>query len=121
MHYLLLLYGEPRDLTDLPPEEIAEVYRVHSEFGRKLREAGAFVASAPLAPAAKQVRLRRRERLVVDGPFAETKEQLGGYYVIEAASFDDAVRWAHELEPIADGTIEIRELVPVDSGPPRSS
>jgi hypothetical protein len=123
MRYLLLLYGEPADVTTLAPEAFAAVARAHGEFTAKLQAAGALVDSAPLLPDAKTVRLRRRERLVTDGPFAETKEQLGGYYLIEAGSLDDAVAWAHELEPIADGAIEVRPIadVAVDSGPARSS
>jgi hypothetical protein len=123
MRYLLLLYGEPADVTNLTPEDFREVARVHGEFTAKLKAANALVDSAPLLPAAKTVRLRRRERIVVDGPFAETKEQLGGYYLIEAASLDDAVAWAHELEPIADGAIEVRPVaeVAVDSAPSRSA
>ena len=121
MRYMLLLYGEPADMTTLTPDDFQEVARVHGEFIRKLKEGGVFVDSAPLMPEAKTVRLLRRERLVTDGPFSETKEQLGGYYTIECDSLDDAVRWAHELEPIADGAIEVRPIVPVDSGPPRSS
>jgi hypothetical protein len=123
MRYLLLLYGEPADVTNLTPEDFGEVARVHGEFTAKLKAANALVDSAPLLPATKTVRLRRRERIVVDGPFAETKEQLGGYYLIEAASLDDAVAWAHELEPIADGAIEVRPVaeVAVDSAPSRSA
>jgi hypothetical protein len=121
MRFMLLLYGEPANVEALAPEHFAEVARVHGAFTQKLKDAGAFVDSAPLLPGAKTVRLRRRERLVIDGPFAETKEQLGGYYVIDAASFDDAVAWAHELEPIADGSIEIRRVAAVDSAQPRSS
>jgi hypothetical protein len=121
MRYVLLLWGEPANVEQLTPEAFEEVARVHGEFIRKLRDANAFVDSAPLLPEAKTVRLLRRDRLVVDGPFSETKEQLGGYYVIEAGSLEEAVAWAHELEPIADGAIEIRPIAPVDSGPSRSS
>jgi hypothetical protein len=121
MRYMLLLYGEPANVEQLTPDDFKEVFRVHGEFTQKLRDAGAFVDSAPLLPEAKTVKLLRRERLVIDGPFAETKEQLGGYYVIEADSLDAAVKWAHELEPIADGAIEVRPLAAVDSAPPRSS
>ena len=121
MRFMLLLYGEPANVETLPPDHFAEVARAHGAFTQKLKEAGAFVDSAPLLPGATTVRLLRRERLVIDGPFAETKEQLGGYYVIEAASLDEAVGWAHELEPIADGSIELRQVAAVDSGRSRSS
>ena len=61
--------------------------------------------------------------MVVDGPFAETKEVLGGYYLIEADSLDEAVEWAQRLRQDSDGSIEVRPLVElgVDSGPPHSS
>jgi hypothetical protein len=121
MRYMLLLYGEPVDIEALTPERFSDVARAHGAFTQKLKDAGVFVDSAPLLPAAKTVRLRRRERLVVDGPFAETKEMLGGYYLIEADSLEDAVTWAHELEPVSDGAIEIRQVAAVDSAPRRSS
>jgi hypothetical protein len=125
MRFMLLLYGAPARPETLPPAIWQRVVAAHTEFTRKLVEAGALIASAPLAPpeSAKTVRLLRRERLVVDGPFADTKEVLGGYYLIEAESLDDAVRWAYELEPVEEGSIEVRPLleVGVDSGPSRSS
>jgi hypothetical protein len=125
MRYMLLLYGEPAPPEAVTPEVWEHVVRSHTEFTRKLQDAGAYVDSAPLEPAenAKTVRLRRRERLVTDGPFAETREVLGGYYLIEAASLDDAVAWAHELDSMADGSIEVRPIwnIGVDSPPSRSS
>jgi hypothetical protein len=80
-----------------------------------LREAGAYVDSNPLAPpqAARTVRIRRRERLVVDGPFAETKEVLGGYYLIEADSLGAAVDWAQRLRSNTDGSIEVRPVLSI--------
>jgi hypothetical protein len=125
MRYLLLLYNVPMAEEEITPELWQSVVDSHLEFTRKLTEAGAFVSSAPLErpESAKTVRIRRRERLVVDGPFADTKEWLGGYYLIEAESLDDAVRWAHELAPVADGSIEVRPLLQlgVDFSRPRSS
>ena len=125
MRYMLLLYNAPLQPEELTPELWQDVIRAHTEFTQKLQVAGAFVSSAPLEPVekAKTVRLRRRERLVTDGPFAETKETLGGYYLIEADSLDAAVAWAHELEAVADGSIEVRPVlqIAVDSPPPRSS
>jgi len=78
-------------------------------------EAGAYVDSAPLAPPteAKTVRITRRDRLVVDGPFAETKEVLGGYYLIEAESLDAAVEWAKRLRHDGEGSIEVRPLLSI--------
>jgi hypothetical protein len=125
MRYLLLLYGEPVRPETLTPEYWQSVVEAHTTFHRELTEAGALVASSPLAPPteARTVRLRRGERMVVDGPFAETKEVLGGYYLIEANSLDEAVEWAQRLRHDSDGSIEVRPLLEldVDSGPSHSS
>ena len=125
MRYLLLLYGEPVQPETLTPEAWRSIAAAHADFTRELTEAGALVDSAPLAPpeAARTVRIKRRERLVTDGPFAETKEVLGGYYLIDAASLDDAVAWASRLRHEGEGSIEVRPLLDlgVDSGASRSS
>ena len=111
MRYLLLLYGPPFRPEDIPPE----AFEAHMTFSRELHEAGAYVDSAPLGPVdtAKTVRTRDGEQLVVDGPFAETKEILGGYYLIEAESMDAAVEWATRLRSNVDGSIEVRPLVSI--------
>jgi hypothetical protein len=124
MRFMLLLYGDESARETVTPERWREVIAAHVDFTRRLREAGAFVDSAPLEPtaAARSVRFDRGKRLVTDGPFAETKEQLGGYYLVEAESLDDAVRWAESFAtPI--GTIEVRPIwnLNVESPPPGSS
>jgi hypothetical protein len=125
MRYLLLLYGEPVRPETLTPEQWQGVVEAHTTFHRELTEADALVDSSPLAPPAeaRTLRTRRGEQLVVDGPFAETKEVLGGYYLIEAESLDAAVEWAKRLRHDADGSIEVRPLLAlgVDSRPPGSS
>ncbi|HEX5175233.1 MAG TPA: YciI family protein [Gaiellaceae bacterium] len=125
MRYLLLLYGEPVRPETLTPEQWQSVMEAHTTFHRELTEAGALVDTSPLAPPteARTIRLRRGERMVVDGPFAETKEVLGGYYLIEAESLAAGVQWAGRLRHDADGSIEVRPLLQlgVDSGPARSS
>jgi hypothetical protein len=125
MRYLLLLYGEPVRPETLTAEQWQGVMEAHTTFHRELTEAGALVQSSPLAPPteARTIRIRGGERMVVDGPFAETKEVLGGYYLIEADSLEEAVEWAQRLRHDADGSIEVRPLLElgVDSGPTRSS
>ena len=78
-----------------------------------LRAAGKFVAGDGLQPTstATSVRVRDGERLVTDGPFAETKEQLGGYYLIEAESLDEALEWAAKVPSARLGTIEVRPVM----------
>ena len=125
MRYLLLLYGEPVRPETLTAEQWQGVVDAHTTFHRELTEAGALVQSSPLAPPteARTIRIRGGDRMVVDGPFAETKEVLGGYYLIEADSLEEAVGWAQRLRHDADGSIEVRPLLElgVDSGPTRSS
>jgi hypothetical protein len=125
MRYLLLLYGEPVRPETLTAEQWQGVMEAHTTFHRELTEAGALVQSSPLAPPteARTIRIRGGERMVVDGPFAETKEVLGGYYLIEADSLEEAVEWAQRLRHDADGSIEVRPLLElgVDSGTTRSS
>jgi hypothetical protein len=121
----LLLYGEPVRPETLTPEQWEGVMEAHTTFHRELSEAGALVDSSPLAPPtdARTVRIRGGQHLVVDGPFAETKEVLGGYYLIEAQSVEAAVEWAKRLRHDGDGSIEVRPLLglAVDSGPSGSS
>ncbi|HEY3576549.1 MAG TPA: YciI family protein [Gaiellaceae bacterium] len=125
MRYLLLLYGEPVRPETLTAEQWQGVVEAHTAFHRELTDAGALVDSSPVAPPteARTLRIRNGEQMVVDGPFAETKEVLGGYYLIEAESLDAAVEWARRLRHDADGSIEVRPLLElgVDSGPPGSS
>ena len=125
MRYLLLLYGEPVRPETLTPEQWQGVVESHAMFHRELTEADALIDSSPVAPPteARTLRTRGGEQMVVDGPFAETKEVLGGYYLIEAESLDAAVEWAKRLRHDADGSIEVRPLLElgVDSGPPGSS
>jgi hypothetical protein len=111
MRYLLLLYGAPFRPEEIPPS----AFEAHMTFSRELHDAGAYVDSAPLAPVetAKTVQIRSGKRLVVDGPFAETKEVLGGYYLIEADSLDAAVDWAQRLRSDVDGSIEVRPVLSI--------
>ena len=119
MRYMLLLYNEALGPDEVTPELWQDAIRAHTNFTRALQEAGAYVSSAPLQPVetAKTVRLKRREQLVTDGPFAETKEQLGGYYVIDVESVDEALEWAAKIPSARYGTIEVRPVVqmPVES------
>jgi hypothetical protein len=118
VRFMLLLYGEPLPSDAFTPELWQRVVAAHTDFAARLTAADALVDSAPLQPveSARTVRFLRRERLVTDGPFAETKETLGGYYLIDAGSLDEAVAWAESFDSPSDGSIEVRPLL--DLTPP---
>jgi hypothetical protein len=112
MRYLLLIYGDEQAL-DTPERE--ECYRESTALAHQLDAAGQFVACAPLHPTATatSVRLRDGRRLVTDGPFAETREQLGGFFLVEAADLDEAIALAARLPMARRGTIEVRPVVEI--------
>ncbi len=112
MQYMLLIYGEESAWSDA---ERAKCYAESAAFARELAEAGKYLAANPLHPVAMatSVQVRGGKRLVTDGPFAETREQLGGYFLIDAVNLDEAIRIAEKLPGASVGTIEIRPVVEV--------
>jgi hypothetical protein len=112
MRFIILMGDGAGSWEELTPAEQARVIERHGEFRRALEAEGKFVSSNRLAPSAqaKTVRLSKDGRLTVtDGPFAETKEALGGFYVIEAKDQAEAVEWAKSCRFIA-GSTEVRPL-----------
>ena len=107
MKYLCLVYLEQQKLHAVPDREC-------SDCGAGLRKSGLLIAAEALQPVetATTVRVRNGKVSMTDGPFAETKEQLGGYYVIEADSLDEALAWAAKIPSARIGSIEVRPLVP---------
>lgn len=108
MQYLLLIYAnESAPAQDRAP--MADWFAYTND----LRTAGALVAGDALQPVATatSVRVRSGERMITDGPFAETKEQLGGYYLIEAKDLDAALEWAAKCPGAREGTIEVRPIM----------
>jgi hypothetical protein len=112
MKYMLLIYGPPVE-REPTPEEWAASMPVWQAFGEELHKRGAYVDAAPLAntASATTVRVRDGQRVVTDGPFAETKEWLGGYYIIEAPSLDEAIEAAAMCPGAKDGSVEVRPIV----------
>jgi hypothetical protein len=110
MRYALLIYVEPWDST---PEEDAEVMKAYNAYTQELVEAGVMRGGEALheAKTATSVRVRNGQTLATDGPFAETKEEFGGYYLIETANLDEAIKWAAKLPASVRGTIEVRPVV----------
>jgi hypothetical protein len=111
MKYLCLVYLEPQNWSAVPDRECAAC-------GEGFRQSGALLAAEPLHPVetAATVRVRNGRVTVTDGPFAETKEQLAGFYLIEARDLNEAIRAAAKIPPARAGSIEVRpvrELNPV--------
>lgn len=117
MRYMLLIYGAEGRWTD---EERRACMVESMGICDRLAAEGKYVASAPLEPVATAVTVRVRDGrvLVTDGPFAETTEQLGGFYLLELAHLDEAIAVAGALPPVTKGTVEIRPLFPLEGLPP---
>lgn len=111
MRYALLLIGNEAGYAALSPEESKEIYARHDEFGAKFGEK--LRGGAELRPSDTATTVRRQggEVLVTDGPFAETAEQLGGFYIVEAADQDEALAIAREVPTIPGDAVEVRPLV----------
>jgi hypothetical protein len=113
MKYLLSFVVEERNLTDASPEEMKESIERWSAFDREATENGALIACEPLEDSSEATTIRLREgeeRIVTDGPFAETKEQLGGFALLECADLDEALEWAGKV-PMSSGSIEVRQVM----------
>ena len=112
MKYMLLIYSDESCWT----EESRNACMIKSmEIAKELEADGKWLDSAPLhsVTTATSVRVRNGDRQITDGPFAETTEQLGGYYIIDVDNLDEAIAIAGRLPPAAKGTVEIRPLFPL--------
>ena len=113
MKYLLALYGDETQDTDPESPEFEAMIGDYRRLNVDLESAGKFLGGDALAPTsmATTVRIRNDETLVTDGPFAETKEQLGGFYLIDADDLDEALAWAARVPAARDGSVEVRPVV----------
>jgi hypothetical protein len=113
MQYMLLIYGDESRWESRSEPEVQALMAGHGKLSGELRAQGKLLAGDELAPTATAttVQVRKGETLVSDGPFAETKEALGGYYLIDAESLDEAIDWAAKIPDAHDGKIEIRPIV----------
>jgi hypothetical protein len=117
MRYLILIYSE--EPTSPPPEaQIAEIGAAYGAYTGMLRERGAFLGGDELQPTATSttIRVRDRQTLITDGPFAETKEALGGFYLIEAADLDEAIELAKGCPGANWGSVEVRPILEQSGG-----
>ena len=116
MRYMLLIYGEEGKLSE---SEREHCYEESTGLTHELHAKGQYLAAAPLHPTqtATSVRVREGKRVVTDGPFAETREQLGGYYLIEAEDLDEAIGIAGRIPAARWGTVEVRPVVELTGMP----
>jgi hypothetical protein len=113
MKYMLLIYDDEKAWASFSETERQGYMGEYMQFTQSIKSSGQHVSSSQLHPtsAATSVRLRDGKRLVTDGPYAETREQLGGYYLIEAKNLDEAIAIAARIPSARSGTIEVRPLV----------
>ena len=112
MKYLCLVYHVEACIDALPDNEYNSIIDEVLDFRDELRASGHFIAASPLqsVQTATTIRVRNGRLTITDGPFAETREQLGGFYLIEATDLNDAIRVASKMPPARIGSIEVRPL-----------
>lgn len=115
MQYMILIYHNEANWASMPPAVADQAIGAFIAYTQELAQSGAMRTAGQLQPSATAttVRVQNGKVHTTDGPYAETKEQLGGYYVIDVPTLDDAVAWAGKCPAAMDGSIEIRPLVPV--------
>jgi hypothetical protein len=113
MKYMLLLFGDENAGENLSEEDLQAEMARYEQYDRELNDAGVFVAGEGLqpTPTATTMCIVGGERILTDGPFAETKEQLGGFYVLNCKDLDEALAWAGRCPASGDGSIEIRPVI----------
>jgi hypothetical protein len=120
MKYMLLIYMKE---DQMPPAEREPCYKESTQVANDLAAAGQFITASPLQSitTATSVRIRENRRMVTDGPFAETREALGGFYMIDVPDLDAAIAVASRLPPAKKGTVEIRPIVELPNLPGANS
>jgi len=116
MKYMMLVYLDEGAMTE---QERDRCYVESAQLAQDLSSTGQYLDASPLHPVATatSVKVREGKRVVTDGPFAETREQLGGYYLIEAKNLDEAIAIAERIPPAQVGTIEIRPVMEIQGLP----
>jgi len=118
MQYMLLIYGDQNGWQSRSEEENNQLMQDYYRFTEDLQKSGSMVGGDALEPTqtATTVRVRNDETLTTDGPFAETKEQLGGYYIVDVGSLDEALEWAAKIPGAKHGSVEVRPVMVFDEG-----
>jgi len=120
MQYMLLMYLDENSLTEA---QRTKCYTDSAGYAKQLHASGKYVAASPLQPTltATSVRYRDGKTVVTDGPFAETREQLGGFFIVNAANLDEAIEIAGQIPAGRWGTVEIRPLLEISGLPERAA
>lgn len=110
MKYALLMYFDQLNAPQVSPEEYQAAAQAWAAYGKELEAAGVLIANQGLSSVADAttVRVRDGKTLTTDGPFAETHEQLGGFYLLECKDLDEAIGWASKLPMVTYGSVEVR-------------
>ena len=113
MRYLCLIYADEEAQGKMTQEEMGAFFGAYEAYTEELQKAGKLLSGEALQPieTATTVQVRNGRTLTTDGPFAETKEQLGGFYMIEAEDLDEAIAWAAKIPSSAIGSIEVRPIM----------
>lgn len=116
MRYLLLIYQDEAAHAQWSQEALAAEYEGYNAFGSEVEKRGVMRSGDALLPTntATTVRVRDGKTLTTDGPFAETKEQLGGYYLLDCKDLDEAVEFAAKIPAVTNGSIEVRPIMEFD-------
>jgi hypothetical protein len=117
MKYLLSLYGDESRYADRTPEQGAEAMKAWDAYTKDAQDAGAFLGGEGLQPTSTATTVAipdSGDPIVTDGPFAETKEQLGGFYLLDCKDLDEALEWARKV-PMPGGTVEVRPVMDYDA------
>jgi hypothetical protein len=114
MKYLLLIYENEAAFTNLSQAEQGKIFGEYMEYSKRIRKDGNYIAGQALEPVATAttVRVKDGKTLTTDGPFAETREQLGGFYMVEAKDLDEAISLATGIPAVRTGCIEVRPIMP---------
>jgi hypothetical protein len=120
MRYMLLIYADEQAWTEAEREQC---YGESTQLAHQLKTKGQYLAASPLQPVstATSVQVRNGKRLVTDGPFAETREQLGGYFLVDAKDLDEAINIAGQIPGARKGTVEIRPVVEIPDLPAKKA
>jgi len=113
MKYMLLIYHDEQRWNEIGDSERQQIYSEYGKLREQLEAGGQFLGGSQLQPttAATSIRIRDGKELVTDGPFAETHEQLGGYFLIDAKDLDDAIAVAKRIPSARMGAVEVRPLI----------